>query len=233
MKELLAFAVVLLTTCVQADTFFGPSSVTNRFLVASNEVLLIHRFFPPPGQPDLIQVSHGGTIDTVRIRHEFSRLPQVIAGECELIVSNAAVVWFSRLRGTSEQTEYFARGEQPRSIEIPEDRRLRLQFTEANMTLTYPTGITINPLGVWERAVEIEGPATLSYSGGYSDASGFLTYSFVDSSQATQSHGLIQGPTGEFRVVVERSPNMTNWTTSAVIKLSDDQKQFYRFRIAK
>jgi hypothetical protein len=60
-----------------------------------------------------------------------------------------------------------------------------------------------------------------------------ISYLITDQAQVLQQQGIIQGPTGDFRVLVERSGDMTNWTTSAIINLADDQKQFYRFRIGK
>ena len=76
---------------------------------------------------------------------------------------------------------------------------------------------------------EFGGPLEIALSGAYL----LVSYVLTEQVQSLPQQSVLQGPTGNFRVLVEKSTNLTNWIPSAIIDLRDDQKAFYRFRISK
>ena len=59
-----------------------------------------------------------------------------------------------------------------------------------------------------------------------------VSYYFTDEAAVIPELGL-QGPTGSFEIVIEKSVSLTNWLPVVNHNTSSDEKAFYRFRISR
>ena len=59
------------------------------------------------------------------------------------------------------------------------------------------------------------------------------SYYFTEDFLVVPDFGFLQGPTGAFEITVQRSADLTNWFPVMVQNTSNDQKAFYRLKLAR
>lgn len=181
MRRILGAFLISFCTLTQAETFIGPTSATNRFLVASNELVLVKRQFNL-GNIQVIANGQAHTVNTGELNNF-----KAIAGSAELIIASETVLWIERITNHNVTTVFLSAGE-TNSIPIPNSRRLQVFPTSGVVFVDYPNGVSIlASSAAFSEPIEIEGPATVR-TGRHPNATGagIVSYRFVDDVQVLQ-----------------------------------------------
>ena len=242
-------ALIALPLAAIAETFVGVTSATNRFVVATNEAVVIHKFVPATSSPSPeFQVVKDGSVYNLRVpasnEWDFTPTPSspvAIAGPCELILTASSLINFRRLTGTGIQTLILPQSSPAvtNSVTVNSGQTLRV-FRHIQCDAYLPvivrrgsSSISFNLRGVGGND-EFTGPLELSFIGPSGGTEAFLvSYVLTEEAQIAPQGVALQSPTGAFSIAVEKSTNLTNWTPSVFQDLSHEQKSFYRLRITK
>jgi hypothetical protein len=102
-------------------------------------------------------------------------------------------------------------------------------------TLTQGTNNFSGSGGILYPGAEFTGPVeiTLTDLNPPANEASVLSYYFTEDFLVTPNFGFLQGPTGAFEITVEKTVDLTNWYPVSVQNTSDDQKAFYRLRLAR
>jgi len=240
----LTVCLLFLVFSLRSETFLGMTSATNRFVIGTNESVFITTFRVNGVGP--IQIVKDGQVYS--FQNGFSSepiYPLAVAGPCEFIFTNSALVNFRRYASSSLVS----------IVLLPQAN------TNAEFIVTVPTGQNIrffSPIGhvssghavlrrgtnAWtidniSRPDEFSGPLEVAFRGPKSPEDGqsplpvLHTYGLSENAVVVPQGVAIQGPTGAFQVAVEKSGNLTNWSPAILQDIRDDQKAYYRLRITK
>ena len=233
------------------ETFLGPTSAMNRFVVGTNEAILITKWVPS-NQSDGCQIVKDGVVYVVNPtagQIPFSSelpspsSPSAIGGPCELIFTNGVLINFQRLATASITTTILAplASTNKTSVTVASGQTLRLfrGFPYRGLS-SAPIAVArgTNSFGLEEASFfandEFGGPLTLTFFGPVSGTFSYLfSYALTDSAQAVPQGVTLQSPTGAFQLEIEKSTNLTNWVPAIIQSLREDQKAYYRLRITK
>jgi hypothetical protein len=243
MNQITALLVFLiLGSTTQAETFLGVTSATNRLVVGTNEALVIHRF---TGAISYQLVKDGSVFDFADNIASENRIspesPSALAGPCELVFTNVALLNFQRIVTSSIQTVVLppAASVNTQTVSVASGRSIRI-FRALPSALTYATGVgvsrgtnTINATVSFRANDEFTGPLDITFSGRTSGTTCLYSYVMTDEPQIVPQGVTVQSPTGAFQFLVEKSVDLTNWVPSVIQNLQGNQKAFYRLRITK
>jgi hypothetical protein len=233
---------------LSAETFIGLTSATNRLVVGTNEALIISKLgFNAALRFQLVKDGniHSTTALAVGPADSVvsSASPAALAGPCELIFTNEALVNFQRIITTSIHTVVLAPSATTNTttITVPSGRQLRLFKPLPSNTQWAPlrvfrgtNGFTFSQAFSQYANEEFSGPLELIFLGPTSGQDSLIfSYALTDEAQSLPQGLGIQSPTGLFQFEVEKSTNLTNWVPVVIQTLREDQKAYYRLRITK
>ena len=243
-RTLLSLAMLGLGLSVSGETFLGITSATNRLVVGTNEALIILKFeqtvspyFQLVKDGNVFTANGGGTaIDRVSINS-----PAALAGPCELIFTNQALLVFHRLSTSSMQTIVLTPSATTNTaiVSVGSDRSIRVfrPFpTFANNPLRVSRGMNGVELSLiaYNANEEFTGPVDLTFRGPTSGTDSYIyTYALTEDARMVPQGVIVQSGTGAFQLELEKSLNLTNWTPAVIQSLREDQKAYYRLRITK
>ena len=251
MKRRIALLFVCLSVglTVQSETFVGLTSATNRLVAGTNEALIISRLglqssfqfqMVKDGSIYTTSALLAGPADYVLS----AASPTALAGPCELVFTNQALVHFQRIANAAIQTVVLrpAATSNTATISVPAGRQVRvfrpfptnangygtLRLNRGTNTFTFSGGFA------HFANEEFSGPIELTFFGPTSGTDS-LVCSFVitEEAQLVPQGVAVQSPTGVFQLEVEKSTNLTSWMPAVIQTLREDQKAYYRLRITK
>jgi len=81
---------------------------------------------------------------------------------------------------------------------------------------------------------EFTGPLTVTIQNvGHSGLTMAFSYYLLEDFFVVPHSGLLQGPTGNFDITIEKSADLTNWFPAVIHPTSDDQQAFYRLKLSR
>lgn len=238
-------AFLAFTAAIQAETFFGITSATNRLVVGTNEALIIFKWESDGGVPTF-QLEKGGDVFPARAGNSFGdrispNSPSALAGPCELIITNQALLAFHRLQTSAVKTFVLTPSATTNTavVSVAAGRNIRIfaSFPPAGYS---PIRVSRGTNGIELLAVsfnapdEFSGPVDLTFRGPTSGAqAGIYSYAITEDAQTVPQGVAVQSGTGVFQLELEKSTGLTNWSPIVIQQLRDDQKAYYRLRITK
>lgn len=236
---LLSLATVLVfhfALSAHGEVFLGYTTASNRFLIASNEAVLIYRstvaeaFFIRDGVTNQLR-----SFDATPLE------PCAFAGPAEMLIVTPGMMSFKRLFNSGIRTVIIS-PTTTNVIEIPSGKTAR--FFRA----TAPSGINLYELsfekegvvvdqagGKWAPVItggeEYQGPLKITIRNHVYSVS--VSYYFIEDFLTVPELGFLQGPTGSFEITVEKSGDLTNWTPVIIQPTANDQKAFYRLKLSR
>jgi hypothetical protein len=244
MKQTLVTIALLAATCSgTAETFIGVTSSTNRLVVGTNEALVISKF-TYSGSFQLVKdgsvfTTSDGVFPEYRIAADS---PSALAGPCELVFPNVALLNFQRISTGSIQTVVLTPSATTNSatVSVPSGRNIRI-FRPMPSTLGINASLRVargtNIVSFYSLSFkandEFTGPIDVTFSGALSGTTHIYSYALTDEPQVVPQGVTVQSPTGAFQFLVEKSVDLTNWVPSVIQNLQGNQKAYYRLRITK
>lgn len=236
-------AVLLIASTTHAEVFIGPSSSSNRLTIASGEAIIVSSVFGDSFgiQSAWIVSGRTNTFTMARTRSISSYQTSALKGpgELALLDSNSGVS-FKRILGDAIQTVVVTQG-QSFSLSVPAGKNLKFfhSFQDDSFSgrgnISGTISNSVSSVFADLAGAEISGPVTFSLPGQYSLSFPLIIFSyyFTDELLVLPTTGYIRGPTGSFEIAVEKSGDLTNWTTVAVQNTGSDSVAFYRLRLTK
>ncbi len=220
--------LLLVAVGARAEMFVGPTSLTNHFFVASNETICTRTTFGAAGYAGLIQ--SGSTNWFPLLNGLGDGGSYYLSGEAELLVTNLAAIQFARITNFPVHQLILGFGDST-NILIPEGKSLRFlqRFGNLEVKLLYGT----NSLPLQFYTSEISGPAMLSFTGYHPNTVNIWPYYFLEEAVVFPTAGYLQGPSGSFEILVEKSSNLRDWFPVMANQSSGEQKQFFRMRLTR
>jgi hypothetical protein len=232
-RTALALFIGLVSTLAHGETFIGPTTATNRLLVASNSAVIITATFGD--FTNSTQVALAGSQFALSY---FAPLENgssyALAGPAELIFSNAVLISYYQVTNSAIRTQFIAND--PIVIPIASNKTIRLFGVSApvNAGFSRPgsgfVSFTLEP----NRPAEFTGPGSLQLSSGvFFPYSKFISYFIAEDGFTLPSQRAIAGPTGSYAITVEKSSDLNTWSPVLLANTSDANEVFYRLRIQR
>jgi len=231
--SVIAFCMALGSAQAFSETFVGPTTSTNRLLVASNSAIIITATFGD--FTNSTQVVLGGFQFT---QSYFAPLETggvyALAGPAELIFSNAVLITYYQITNSAIRTQSI--GNDPIPISIASNKTVRLFGVPAPVNASFSASgsgfvsFTLEP----NRPAEFTGPGTLALNSGVFPPDGkFISYFIAEDGFALPDQRAIVGPSGSLAIIIEKSADLKTWSPVLMQNTSDDVKAFYRLRIER
>ncbi len=246
MKRLLTLlALLAFGITVKADTFLGVTSATNRLTVGTNEAIIITHFdVQNSGEYQLVKDGNihrlygfEGGLHVLNPNN-----PGALAGPCELILTNRALVNFRRIPSASLQTFVLAPSATANTAQLTlstgQAARLFKPFPVSvynarNISVSRGTN-QFDIYGSVEGNDEFSGPLGFVFRGPTGGSDSFVfSIAILDDAQIVPQGVTVQAATGASQLLVEKSSNLTNWVPTVFQDLNQDQKAFFRLRVTK
>jgi hypothetical protein len=233
MKPKFATALLIAAafTIGRGETFIGPTTATNRLLVASNSAIIV-------------TTTLGNFTNSTQVVLDGFQFAQsyfaplengnsyALAGPAELIFSNAVVISYYQLTNSAIRTQSI--GNDPIGITIASNKTMRLFGVPATVNASFlaPGGgfvsFTLDP----HRPAEFTGPGTLTLNSGvFVPYAKFISYFIAEDGIVLPNQRAIAGPSGTYAVMVEESYDLNTWSPVLLQNTSDANRGFYRLRI--
>ena len=231
--RVIAFLIALVSTPALAETFVGPTTPTNRLLVASNSAIIITATF-------------GDFTNSTQVELEGFQFTQsyfapletggayALAGPAELIFSNAVLITYYQITNSAIRIQSI--GNDPIVISIATNKTMRLFGVPAPVNASFSrsgggsVSFTLEP----NRPAEFTGPGNLALSSGVFPPYGkFISYFIAEDGFVLPDQRALVGPSGSFAVVIEKSADLQTWSPVVMQNTSDAVKAFYRLRIER
>jgi hypothetical protein len=252
MKNLLVLAYLILVSPlpVCGDVFFGPSNQTNRLVIPGNAAIIISALLGPgivcglcdPDPVTATYVTPSGNSD-VLLRQNPGGPNFALSGPAELIMNSPGGLSYKVLYRTPITSMIVAPGATNR-LDIPLEKTAK--FFKA--LSSSPGGAAVTPermrfaarkggATLWGSiggGEEFTGAITLDFSPSELPMQqGVLSYYFTEDFAPLPELGVLQGPSGTFEVVVEKSVDLQSWFPIVAHQTDSLQKAFYRVRMSK
>ncbi len=262
MSNPLLICLAILLGCqatLRAELFIGPTTSANRFTLATGQAALISAIYQRTqydaafAKTNSVRVEariiYGGATNRVYVA-ECKGGTTALVGPMELVVDSPVVITYKPVANTAFQCLVVKPGTTS-TLTVPAGKTIRfLSFgldgyvplmTDAK--LTSPAG-TFQGLEVYGNA-EFDGPATLQFfypdfdvifgppPVGEEQKAYTLPYYLVDHSIALPDQASLQSPLGAFELQLQKSLVLQTWFPSVTIPKQEDQKAFYRLRLAR
>ena len=228
-----SFCTVLISVLAQGETFIGPTTATNRLLVATNSAIIITTTLGDFTNSTQV-VLDGYQFSMSYFAPLESGNSYALAGPAELIFSNAIVISYYQITNSSIRTQSIAND--PIGIPIASNKTMRLFGVPAVVNASFSragsssASFTLEP----GRPAEFTGPGTLFLNSGVlpPDAK-FISYFIAEDGFTLPDQRAITGPTGSYAITVEKSSDLNTWSPAFLQNTSDDGRAFYRLRIQR
>src|SRR5258707_7775552 len=234
MKPIGAIASFLLLVANLAfgETFIGPTTPTNRLLVATNSAIIITTTlgnFTNSTQVVLNGFQFG--LDYLAPLDRGSTY--ALAGPAELVFSNGVVITYYQITNSAIHTQGIAND--PIPITIASNKTMHLfgvptsvnaSFSRSNSFVSF----ILEP----NQPAEITGPGILALNSGvFFPYAKFISYFIAEDGFALPNQRFIAGPSGSYAISVEKTVDLNTWSPVLLQNTSDDNRAFYRLRIQR
>lgn len=236
MKHKIIFACLLLAHSLHAELFFGPTSPSNRLLVASNSAIIISAVLGDVNLGGFVngQLVFAGSTHNIVLDLDETNPTRALAGPAELILNDSIVISYKAVQGNAIKTLVAAPGSARPVIDVTSGKSVRFfrPIVQGPVEVRRaPTSVTNGRIRGGE---EFAGPVSLYFSGpSISSRSAVYSYYFTEDFLVVPELGLLQGGPGTFEITIQKSIDLTNWFPVVVQNTSTDTKAFYRLRIFK
>jgi len=232
-RTALAFFIVLISTLAHGETFIGPTTASNRLLVASNSAIIVTATFGD--FTNSTQVALAGSKFALPY---FAPLENgssyALAGPAELIFANTVLISYYQMTNSAISTQFIAND--PVVIPIASNKTMRLFGVPASVNAGFSrpgsgfVSFTLEP----NRPAEFTGPGSLQLSSGvFFPFSKFISYFIAEDGFTLPGQRAIAGPTGSYAITVEKSFDLNTWSPVLLANTSDEKEVFYRLRIQR
>jgi hypothetical protein len=230
-KIMTTLLIASVSTLVHGETFVGPTTATNRLLVASNSAIIITTTFGDFTNSTYVVL--GG----FQFRQSYFAPLQdgssyALAGPAELIFSNAVLISYYRVTNSAIRTQSI--GHDPIGIAIASNKTMRLFGVPAPVGASFlrldsgSVSFTLEP----NRPAEFTGPGTLALNSGVFPPEGkFISYFIAEEGFTLPNQRFLAGPSGSYVITVEKSFDLNTWSPVLLQNTSDASKAFYRLRL--
>lgn len=228
-------SLLILTRSLNAETFYGTTSSTNRLIVPLGQVALF----------DAAYGNIGGWLGSITTDGKTTGFPSfgkmdsqpAIAGPAELVITNAALIVLGRIASTNVVTRIFNSPSASTNllISVPPTQRIRF-FEPIGNIWALQAGqvapqllIRSSSAGLKGSIIELDGPIGIwvSQTGGV-----LVSYVLIDQT-SIQGQAAALETSAQRTVWIDRSSNLTNWIPSALLHPEESGAEFYRLRIQK
>jgi hypothetical protein len=234
---LIALCVGVAARLAYGETFFGPTTATNRLLVPTNSAIIITATLGDFTNSTQVQLGDGAAFKLGYFAPLESGTVYALAGPAELIFSNAALFTFYRLTNSAIHSQGIAND--PIGLPIGSNQTMHLFGVPDTVNATCSrlvsagggtASFTLEP----NRPAEFTGPCTLFLSSGVLPPyAKFISYFIEEDGFALPDLRAIAGPSGSFAVSVEKSVDLNTWSPVLLLNASDSANSFYRLRIQR
>jgi len=237
-------AALLPSTSTRAETFLSSSNQVNSLVVASNEAIVISAARKTDsGYPDITgQISIAGKTNSLWL-DSYNTQPIAIAGPVSLTFSNSVVLCFKRLPGNVVGSVYVFEGQTNTPvINVPNGQACRFFYPAGpNGSGLPPAAVTIASGGQSVSGIalfgaeEISGPAYVSptFRGANTQGRAAIVSYYLTQDAAVVPELGLQGSSGSFEIVIEKSISLTNWLPVVIHSTSEEERAFYCLRISR
>jgi hypothetical protein len=227
-----------------ADTLIVPQGQGWQLALNSNELAVVYTHTqsvgPAPYYTELVQ---GGATNTLYL-HGF--IPGAFVGPLQIGFKKESghLIHYKKLSGTVFQSLVTRSGD-TNTLSVPEGKTLRFYSLVPPMGDELPVRAELHQgTNAFSRVhlvagMELSGPIQITVTLPYADplypdpGAAVYTYYITEDFMSEPNTGLLQGPTGNFQLSVEKSLDLTNWFPSVLQRTSDDQKAFYRLGLSR
>ena len=249
---ILSLVAALLQTAItaNADTFIGPTSSTNHFIIGTNESILIDTVefasIGGSGSTSLVisNVSYTSPITYPLNIMPTSLAPFAVAGPAELVFSNlSCYVHMTRLTNSSMQMIMWNKSNPTNiiTVTIPAGKTFQLfdngyyvtseSYPPISIPATLSFGTQSFQTGIANGDL-IQGPVTISFNPAtisVTDPQVVGAYWFVENVFQNPNAVLL---TGAPQILVQKSADLQNWVPVATFSATLGSNSFYRLQIS-
>jgi hypothetical protein len=244
---------------LQAELFIGPTTVSNRFVLATGQAAIISAIYPRSLYDTNYQKTNevsvdarilsGGTTTRVYVA-ACKQFTTALVGPVELAVSNSVVISYKVVTNTSIVCPLIKPGT-TNTIVIPSGKSAHFfAFGLDGFNPIIPDaeiikgGVSAQGVDIYGEA-EFDGPVTIRFFNPDFDAifglppgappqkAYTLPYYLTDQAVVLPDQAVLQSPTGNFEIQMQKSYDLKDWFPSMMIPAVNDQKAYYRLRIAR
>ena len=219
---------------VRGETFFGPTAGTNRFLVASNEAVIISSVIA--NDPLICDVTASNATYYVKLLPTGSAR-FAVPGPAEMHVPNPCALYLRRLQNTGIRMILLAGGDTTNGAvaSVPAGKTVEF-FNSLDSDVTpnaylVKTGAGSNLVQVLPGA-RVDGPADLRFFNTVAFNVALSSYWFVED-VFQNPNVLVPSQSQTPQIIVEKSGNLSVWQPVALFGQSVGSNTFYRLRILK
>jgi hypothetical protein len=238
---ILAFLPLLV---VRGETLITTNGEVFRFNVPTGQVALISYYYASP-QPENFPliIAKGQTNVLPFTVYDFTPQPKAaLSGPLELVKTNSgnSIISYQFLSGSPIVSEVIT-SHSTNSINVPSGKTIKFLppiGLESGISVSMQKGQkTIGGDLRIEGGEEFAGPLTidlfLTKPQIYTNKAAVFSYFFTEDALVLPELKLLQGPTGNFQIGVDKSSDLTNWFPVIIHNTADEQKAFYRLRLTK
>ena len=218
-----------------AETFFGPSATTNKFLIASNESVIISSIISAGGvlSGDVL-VSNSSY--AVRL-YPSATSRFALAGPAELRLPSPCAVYFKRVQNASIRTVFLAGNDTTNGFlaSVPSGKTLEL-FDSLDADVS--PNVYLVKAGFGSNQVQVlagqrmDGPVDIRFYNTVSANVALISYWFVE--DVFQNPNVFLPSASQTpQIFVEKSGDLNLWQPVAIFGQSLGSNTFYRLRISR
>lgn len=241
-----------LPTCLYAEVLVIPSGQGTNLTIAAGEVAIVSAYKNTYSSD--VQIIANGITNNVALSQSWhldhpSAQPVALAGPAEIIFddSTSHIISYKKMLGSEIQSQILSYGH-TNTVTAPEGKTLHFfsvipnpsQFSAVNVAIKQGTNIFDKFDNAPLPNSEFSGPLDLVFSvpisrvGSDGAEQGFVvSYYFNEDFLVLPDAGLLEGPTGDFQITIEKSVDLKSWVPVVVHNASNDQQAFYRLKLAK
>ena len=216
------------------ETFIGPTTATNRLLVASNSAIIITTTLGDFTNSTQVLLGAGVPFTQSYFAPLQSGTTYAVAGPAELIFSNAVLFTFYRLINSTIRSHGIAND--PIGVQIASNKTMHLFGVPGAVSSSFSSsasGRNLNFTLQPNQPAEFTGPGTLFLNSGvFPPYAKYISYYIAEDGFAMPGQRAIAGPSGSFGIIVEQSADLNAWSPVLMQNTSDAERAYYRLRIA-
>ena len=248
---LLALAAPLLA---HAELFIGPTTATNRFVLAAGQAAIISRIYPQTQYnatqtltntvPMAASIIASGATNPVYIA-ECRQASTALAGPMELVLTTPGVISYRVVANSSIESLVVKPGT-TNTLVVLAGKSLRFFAYGLDGYTPLIPNVELIRDKVSFKSIDIHGneectgPVVLRFvypvfppNPGNPQKAFTLPFYVTDQALVLPDQAVLQSPTGGFEIQVQKSTDTQNWFPSITVPAASDTKAFYRLRITK
>lgn len=240
MKARYLFILILSLSRCFAETFIGPSNATNRLQALNGEVL-VFRTATGTGNSQFwgahvnVDVRIGDQLfPSFFVRGaDVKEGPFVFPGPMEMIFTNAVVISYSRLKLAGIEMLPVPEG-QTNVLILRTGEIVRFFKPLSVVTVKVRKAEQLALVGLIGGTEEFDGPIEIELSTpANASRIPIIVYTKTRDAFALADIGVVQGPTGDVQIILERSRNLKDWELVVLHPTKSVFPEFFRFRVSK